>query len=124
MENDAAYEKTTGRWTRRSGSSASSTQVWRAKVGRRKLSVVDWNADGRLICWSTTNVNGLEICARQGVTMFRDRLHRLKKRSPVTTTSPRPSTRNEDGVPDLLVGLEDGHFYYTRRGGAKMRSPP
>jgi hypothetical protein len=28
------------------------------------------------------------------------------------TTSPTVVDWNKDGIPDLLVGAEDGHFYY------------
>ena len=84
------------------------------RSGRRKLSIVDWDGDGELdLLVNSVNVNVLKnVGTKDGVTTFRDL-------GPVDTqalaghdTSPTTVDWNRDGVPDLLVGAEDGHFYY------------
>ena len=87
------------------------------KSGRRKLCVVDWDRDGKLdLIVNSANANVLlNIGEENGVTTFRDL-------GPVSDlmlaghdTSPTTVDWNNDGVRDLLIGAEDGHFYYLDR---------
>lgn len=87
------------------------------KSGRRKLCIADWNGDGRLdLIVNSLNANVLlNGGERDGVTTLRDA-------GPVDSlvlaghdTSPTTVDWNRDGVLDLLLGAEDGHFYYLQR---------
>ncbi len=87
------------------------------KSGRRKLCFVDWNRDGRLdLLVDSESVNLLLCTGRRGEQLvFRDE-------GPLTdvvlaghSTCPTVVDWNRDGVPDLLIGAEDGHFYYLER---------
>jgi hypothetical protein len=85
------------------------------KSGRRKLCLADWDGDGKLdVLVNSQNVNLLRQVASndQGETQFRDL-------GPLDTlilaghdTAPAVVDWNRDGIPDLLVGAEDGHCYY------------
>jgi hypothetical protein len=88
--------------------------------GRRKLAVADWTGDGRLdLLVNSTNVNVLEnLGDQQGATTFRDLGPVASRKLAGHDTSPTTVDWNRDGRPDLLVGAEDGHFYYLRREAA------
>ena len=82
--------------------------------GRRKFCIVDWNQDGAL----DLMVNSRNITFFKNVTrspnhiLFRDEGTLGNLRLAGHTTSPTVVDWNKDGIPDLLVGAEDGHFYY------------
>lgn len=86
------------------------------KSGRRKLTVTDWDGDGLLdVLVNSRNVNWL-----RGVSHSKDAYY-LEDRGPLDTrilaghdTSPTTVDWDRDGVRDLLVGAEDGCFYYKR----------
>ena len=86
--------------------------------GRRKICFTDWDKDG---CPDLI-VDGLF-----GAVLFRggkaddDGLYPLTYSGPLSssvleghTTCPTPVDWNKDGIPDLLVGAEDGHFYVIK----------
>jgi len=84
------------------------------KSGRRKLCFGDWNGDGRLdLLVNSVNVNVLlNVSTQPGEFLFRDQ-------GPVDDlvlaghdTSPMLVDWDRNGVPDLLVGAEDGRLYY------------
>lgn len=82
--------------------------------GRRKFTFADWDRDGRLDL--LINSNNISLMRNAGTV---DGLVHLIDEGPVAnrrlaghTTSPTIVDWNQDGVPDLLVGGEDGHFYY------------
>ncbi len=84
--------------------------------GRRKLCFADWDQDGRVdLLANSRNVDFLRDVGRRGERTV------LDNRGPVDgrrlaghTTSPTVVDWDRDGIPDLLVGAEDGHFYYLR----------
>ena len=87
------------------------------RSGRRKLSVVDWDADGRLdVLVNSTSANWLRNVET------RDGRHVLQDMGPLSetnvsghTSSPTTVGFNGDGKPELLVGAEDGFLYYLPR---------
>jgi hypothetical protein len=82
--------------------------------GRRKFCLADWDGDGRLdILINSTNVNWLRnIETRDGRTTFEDQGSLSKTKLAGHDTSPTVVHWNPDGIPDLLIGAEDGHFYF------------
>ena len=82
--------------------------------GRRKLHVVDWDGDGRLdILVNSVNADLLRNRGQRDGKVVLENLGPLATRKLAGhTSSPTTVDWNTDGVPDLLVGGEDGHFYY------------
>ena len=91
--------------------------------GRRTFCIVDWDGDGKLdiLLNSTPNVNFFRGLGKNaaGQWAFRDE-------GPVSThvlaghaTKPTVGDWNKDGVPDLLIGAEDGFFYQVSNPRAK-----
>ena len=86
--------------------------------GRRTFCTVDWDGDGMMdiLMNSTPNVNFFRGLGQNaaGQWAFRDE-------GPVSThvlaghaTKPTVGNWNKDGVPDLLIGAEDGFFYQVK----------
>ena len=82
--------------------------------GRVKLSIADWDGDGLPdLLVNSTNANWLK---NEGL---KDGRFHFTNQGPISdvklaghTTSPAVVDWNQDGVPDLLVGAEDGYFFY------------
>lgn len=91
--------------------------------GRRKLWVADWDGDGKLdLLVNSTNANWLrQVRSDADGWYFQDMGPLVGENVRGHTTSPTVADFNRDGIPDLLVGAEDGRFYYYRnprsRGG-------
>lgn len=92
------------------------------KSGRRKLCWVDWDQDGKLeLLVNSQNVNLLRLVEiidegqGQSTYLFHDAgpfsAHVLAGH----TTSPTTVDWDGDGLPALLIGAEDGYFYYVPR---------
>jgi hypothetical protein len=84
------------------------------RSGRRKLSIADWDGDGQLdLLVNSANVNFLRnVSTQPGEFVFRD-LGRLGDRILAGhDTSPTVVHWRTDGIPDLLVGAEDGRLYF------------
>jgi hypothetical protein len=86
--------------------------------GRRTFCTVDWDGDGKMdiLMNSAPNVNFFRGLGQNaaGQWAFRDE-------GPVSThvlaghaTKPTVGNWNKDGVPDLLIGAEDGFFYQVK----------
>lgn len=84
--------------------------------GRRKLCVVDWDGDGKFdLLLNGTNANlWRQTAARDGTWAFEDTGPLDSRKIEGHDTSPTTVDWNHDGIPDLLVGAEDGRFYYLR----------
>ncbi len=87
------------------------------RSGRRKIALVDWNQDGKLdLLVNSTNAHLLlNRAEKKGEYLFEDmgKVHKLAVGS--HTTSPCLVDWDGDGVKDLVLGAEDGHFYYLKR---------
>lgn len=84
--------------------------------GRRKICFADWDQDGDLdLLVNSKNVALFEnVGTDSGNTIFKDRGDLGETRLAGHTTSPTIVDWNKDGKPDLLIGAEDGHFYYLK----------
>ncbi|MBI5689340.1 MAG: VCBS repeat-containing protein [Verrucomicrobia bacterium] len=91
--------------------------------GRRTFCIVDWDGDGQrdLLMNSSPNVNFFRGLGRdaQGRWKFRDE-------GPVSpyvlaghATKPTTGDWDKDGLPDLLIGAEDGFFYQVKNPRAR-----
>ncbi len=86
------------------------------RSGRRKLVIADWDGDGaRDILVNSENATLLrQVKSADGKWLFRDEGLIGERKISGHTTSPAVVDWNGDGVPDLLVGAEDGRFYYLK----------
>jgi len=85
--------------------------------GRRKLCIVDWDGDGRRdLLVNSTNVNWLRNVRTddEGFVWFKDEGQMDTRVLAGHTTSPTTVDWDQNGIPDLLVGAEDGRLYYKR----------
>ncbi|HSN49115.1 MAG TPA: VCBS repeat-containing protein, partial [Flavobacterium sp.] len=84
--------------------------------GRRKFCIVDWDRDGRLdILINGLNVNFLRNKrTKNGLTVLEDLGPLSKAVLAGHDTSPTPVDWDKNGIPDLLIGAEDGHFYLLK----------
>lgn len=89
------------------------TGGWAGRSGRRKFILTDWTGDGKLdLLVNSENVTLLEnISDKPGQFLFRDRGKVDDVILAGHTTSPAVVDWNEDGIPDLVVGGEDGFLY-------------
>ena len=89
-------------------------------AGRRKICLVDWDGDGKLdLVMNSARVGGNAVLWRQ--TAAGDGTWSFRKVGDLTddklewhSTSPCACDFDGDGIPDLLLGAEDGFFYHLR----------
>ena len=86
------------------------------KSGRRKLQVVDWDGDGRLdILFNSENADFYRnMGERDGKTILQNMGNLDTRKVSGHTSSPTVVDWDNNGVPDLLVGAEDGRLYYKK----------
>jgi hypothetical protein len=86
------------------------------RSGRRKICLTDWDMDGDTdLLVNSQNVAWFENTGTENgrvMMVFRGDLSSQKLAG--HTTSPTVVDWNGDAVPDLLLGAEDGHFYYLK----------
>tara|TARA_Y100000814_G_scaffold142543_1_gene103459 strand:+ start:181 stop:2124 length:1944 start_codon:yes stop_codon:yes gene_type:complete len=84
------------------------------RSGRRKLEVVDWDGDGRLdILFNGENADWYRNMGERDGKIVLKNLGPLDGRKiSGHTSSPTTVDWDSNGVPDLLVGSEDGRLYY------------
>ena len=87
--------------------------------GRRKICFVDYDGDGA-VDFLANSINAelwRQTTAKDGTWIFKV-LGNIDGR-PIAShsTSPTWVDFNADGVPDILIGAEDGYFYYMRNAG-------
>jgi len=86
------------------------------KSGRRKLSVTDWDGDGK----PDLLINGMNATLLRNVSTdketfrFEDAGNLDTRKLAGHDTSPTTVDWDGDGVRDLLIGAEDGYFYYMK----------
>jgi hypothetical protein len=91
------------------------------KSGRRKFCFADWDLDGRLdLMVNSQNINFLRnVSADNKTYVFRDEGLVADRILAGHTTSPTIVDWDKNGIPDLLVGAEDGFFYYLKNPHSK-----
>ncbi len=98
------------------GKSLSMTSNTKGSSGRRKILLTDWDGDGDLdiIQNSSYTVRWFEnIGDAETPYKFTDFVCLYDERDIAQhSTCPTVCDWNQDGVPDLIIGAEDGHFYY------------
>ncbi len=86
--------------------------------GRRKFCFTDWDGDGDLdLLANSRNIELWEnVGESNGYTSYKNQGNLFEHQLAGHTTSPTTVDWNKDGIPDLLIGAEDGHFYFFRNG--------
>ena len=77
---------------------------------------MDWDGDGKLdLLVNSANAQWFrQVGFKDGHWLFKDMGNLDTRRLAGHDTSPTTVDWNNDGIPDLLIGAEDGHFYYLR----------
>lgn len=91
--------------------------------GRRKFTIVDWDGDGTLdIVANNKNASFLKNAGvKKGQVQIKDEGFLDELVLAGHDTSPTTVDWNKDGIPDLLIGAEDGHFYYMLNPKSKKK---
>lgn len=87
------------------------------RSGRRKFVMTDWDGDGDfdILVNTSLNVNFLENMGQEGDKfIFKDRGPMGGRDIGGHSTSPTVVDWNNDGKLELLIGAEDGFFYYLK----------
>lgn len=89
--------------------------------GRRKLCLADWDGDGKIdILVDSKNVAFYrQIKTSDGKFYFKNEGDLSEHRLAGHTTSPTVADFNDDGIPELVVGGEDGYLYLMQNPRAK-----
>ena len=92
--------------------------------GRRKFCIADWNGDGKPdLLVNSINISLLKnkFMSKDSV-VYRDMGELSNVKLAGHTSSPTIVDWNKDKIPDLLIGAEDGHFYYLENPRHKTRA--
>jgi hypothetical protein len=92
------------------------------RSGRRKLCFVDWDGDGKLdLLANSTNIDFLRnVSTTENEFVFENMGTVHERILAGHSTSPTVVDWDRNGVPDLLVGAEDGYFYYLKNPHARQ----
>ncbi|HUG17763.1 MAG TPA: VCBS repeat-containing protein, partial [Planctomycetaceae bacterium] len=84
--------------------------------GRRKFEIVDWDGDGlKDLMINGTNADlWLNRGERDGRVIFEEQGPLDERKLAGHTSSPTTVDWNNDKIPDLLIGAEDGYFYHVK----------
>lgn len=83
------------------------------KSGRRKFCMVDWDRDGDLdILINSKNTDFLRNVSQEGGFQFKNEGQVDERILAGHSTCPTPVDWDGNGIPDLLVGAEDGYLYH------------
>uniref|UniRef100_UPI003217B21E FG-GAP repeat domain-containing protein n=1 Tax=uncultured Draconibacterium sp. TaxID=1573823 RepID=UPI003217B21E len=84
--------------------------------GRRKFCIVDWDRDGLPdILVNSLNITFLKNKGiRNGLTVLENMGPLTNDKLAGHSTSPTVVDWDKNGTPDLLIGAEDGHFYFLK----------
>jgi hypothetical protein len=84
-------------------------------TGRRKFCFTDWDGDGRLdiIANSTSLAFYRQVRSESGKWVFRLEGDIIEERMAGHSTCPAACDFDGDGIEDLVVGAEDGYFYFA-----------
>ncbi|MFH5802618.1 exo-alpha-sialidase [Alienimonas sp. DA493] len=84
------------------------------RSGRVKLDVVDWDGDGRLdLLVNSENATWYRNCEDRGGKVVLKKIGNLADRNVAGhTSSPTACDFDRDGLPDLVVGAENGRLYF------------
>ncbi len=94
--------------------------------GRRKICITDWNGDGKpdLIINNWNAMVYENVGTMDGVTRFKAYNSVARYQLSGHTTCPTAVDFDGNGIPDLVIGAEDGHFYYLENPrSANARQP-
>ncbi len=91
------------------------------RSGRRKLCVVDWDGDGKLdVLVNGANARLLrQVRSEPGCWFFEDKGDVAARNIEGHDTHPAAVDFDGNGIPDLVIGAEDGRLYYLRNPRAK-----
>jgi len=91
------------------------------KSGRRKFCMGDWEGNGALDIFinSANAERWKQVGQRDGKWLFKNVGNVDALNLAGHDTSPTMVDWNNDGIADLLIGAEDGHFYYLKNPRAK-----
>ncbi len=93
------------------------------RSGRRKLCLVDWNKDGRTDLIVNTNKGNAgyyeNVSQERNAVTFQNKGNISDIILSGHTTSPTPIDWDKDGIYDILLGAEDGHFYFLKNNTTK-----
>lgn len=86
--------------------------------GRRKLHIVDWDGDGDLdLLANSENADLYENTETRpdGTVVLQNRGNAADRQLAGHTSSPATIDLNGNGIPDLVIGAEDGYLYHRTR---------
>ncbi|HSG71458.1 MAG TPA: VCBS repeat-containing protein, partial [Planctomycetaceae bacterium] len=91
--------------------------------GRRKFEIVDWDGDGLqdLLVNGTNADLWLNRSERDGRVIFEEQGPLDERKLAGHTSSPTTVDWNQDGIPDLLIGAEDGYLYHVKNPRASRK---
>ena len=85
-------------------------------TGRRKFCFTDWDGDGKLdiLANSASIVLYRQVGRKDGKWLFRREGDIIEEKMAGHSTCPSPCDFDGDGIEDLVIGAEDGYFYFAR----------